>query len=749
MSPPAPSSVPYEAVREVGNVQSRPIRSAFASRSQSTENISPSPLQEEVEEADVEFEEDIDDEVTENAPTFDMRDGPTEMEDGIVNDKQCQKCNKIFRVPAECRRHVPKCTADTGHCKEDHRHEPLFIEFKTNNSFEDAETWFLSNRYDSEFIKITGDKLNKDKTTYRQYRCNMDEKSKRSKTWKPKIFRPDRKHSIACNAYIKIQGNKDYAILYGCTAHSHENELFNKRVPQVKQVEIVDRLKKHMRKEEILKFYCHEEAGQRIISLEDIRRLEKRHLDPFHKLKPFDRLQGALRSPSVRAFNLDTAAVGPDAPWTRDKFDEDVAQKWVPSQTNVIVHISDRQRRWFSQNPRTLIADGSHNCGLNNCFLCSAVVLNRRSEGRPAFNAISWAEDAECFSIAMKELKKLEPDAWARLEVLMSDIKHSPKNAYEMTEGHAILQWVICNWHFRKAQAHRPDQERRDIYEMEKCTDEGNLRMLLDAFRSNPEHENSNFLKLYGFGGSQAEPTSWSCAFVNGLTKTSMHIESWHNQLKNKKTGLKRQANIPEIIHFLNDLEAKLERKDDMVERRQRNAKPSYAMALMTSQHPPTEWTVVEDKKTKETYSHKYTWKVRVDGEKVIVNTREHIEKDGIISFREKERWLKPNRMGPCIGERCLVRCRDCQEQHGLEIACGHGMICDCYTYKKLSLCKHQHMVLNESPLPGAARSGCVGGVAAAGVASRRDHQYLEVNWKCLATACFCKITPAFKYLSV
>ena len=201
-----------------------------------------------------------------------------------------------------------------------------------------------------------------------------------------------------------------------------------------------------------------------------------------------------------------------------------MAAKWVASKTNVIIHISDRQRRWFSQNPRTLICDGSHKCGINNCYLCSGLVLNQRSEGRPAFNAVSWAEDAESFSIAMKELKKLEPQAWAQLEVLMSDIAHSPRNAYEMTEGHAILRWVVCSWHFDKAQARRPEQELRDINEMKFCTNEGNLNMMLEAFEV--AHEGSNFLRLYGPNGKEAKPESWSCAYVNGLTKTSMHIES-------------------------------------------------------------------------------------------------------------------------------------------------------------------------------------------------------------------------------
>ena len=147
-------------------------------------------------------------------------------------------------------------------------------------------------------------------------------------------------------------------------------------------------------------------------------------------------------------------------------------------------------------------------------------------------------------------------------------------------------------------------------------------------------------------------------------------------------------------------------------------------MRTLLKHHPPTEWKLTEDNETK----HRYSWKVTQDGEKVKVFTREEREKDGEIKIIEKERHLIPNRIGPCIGERCLVKCRTCVSQHGNEIACGHSMTCDCYTYKRESLCKHLHMCLSESPLPGEARSGCVGGVAAAGEAARMDHQYFEVK---------------------
>ena len=52
----------------------------------------------------------------------------------------------------------------------------------------------------------------------------------------------------------------------------------------------------------------------------------------------------------------------------------------------------------------------------------------------------------ESYVAAMTKLKELEPAAWARLEILLSDLQKSPKNAYAATEGHEIAQWVACFW---------------------------------------------------------------------------------------------------------------------------------------------------------------------------------------------------------------------------------------------------------------------------------------------------------------
>ena len=83
-------------------------------------------------------------------------------------------------------------------------------------------------------------------------------------------------------------------------------------------------------------------------------------------------------------------------------------------------------------------------------------------------------------------------------------------------------------------------------------TSTDNLEVLLKKFAR--DHD-SNFLSLYGWGGKIAEPCSWSNAYVNGMVKTSMHAESWHNQLKSRKTGIHTTAAIDDVIYFLDDME--------------------------------------------------------------------------------------------------------------------------------------------------------------------------------------------------
>ena len=82
----------------------------------------------------------------------------------------------------------------------------------------------------------------------------------------------------------------------------------------------------HMRPQEIWNYHCNKdgEPTDRSISYEDVRRIARRHKLTIRPGKEqFDRIQGALRSNSIRAFNLDNQ--GDD--WQKSKFAPDVQQK--------------------------------------------------------------------------------------------------------------------------------------------------------------------------------------------------------------------------------------------------------------------------------------------------------------------------------------------------------------------------------------------------------------------------------------
>ena len=83
-----------------------------------------------------------------------------------------------------------------------------------------------------------------------------------------------------------------------------------------------------------------------------------------------------------------------------------------------------------------------------------------------------------------------------------------------------IIFWSDSR-HVNKAMATRPAQEKGDINELIFCTDKDNFDVLYKKFEQT--HPDSNFLKLYGWNGSEAKPTNYSNAFINGILKTTMH----------------------------------------------------------------------------------------------------------------------------------------------------------------------------------------------------------------------------------
>ena len=135
-----------------------------------------------------------------------------------------------------------------------------------------------------------------------------------------------------------------------------------------------------------------------------------------------------------------------------------------------------------------------------------------------------------------------------------------------------------------------------------------------------------------------------------------------------------------------------------------------------------------------------------------MVTTTYRLWKDGNFTDSKTEHYLKPNRRAPCVGDRCLVRCRKCTKENEKEVACGHSLTCDCRYYMDHSVCKHQHMLSKYAPPSSKSRAGCVGDVGEAGQAAQSDHAYSVVETRSLLSlhnlltfaqlhACYCYVT--------
>ena len=130
---------------------------------------------------------------------------------------------------------------------------------------------------------------------------------------------------------------------------------------------------------------------------------------------------------------------------------------------------------------------------------------------------------------------------------------------------------------------------------------------------------------------------------------------------------------------------------------------------------------------------HKVEWETSKDQDKFTVKTMHHKKKDAEAETKtvESMHYLTPNRMGPCIGERCLLKCRKCTAELQRDTVCGHTMRCTCRKYMDHGSCWHIHMLMKEQECPtqAQARAGCDPDVSVrgAGEAVLQDHHYVVV----------------------
>ena len=73
-----------------------------------------------------------------------------------------------------------------------------------------------------------------------------------------------------------------------------------------------------------------------------------------------------------------------------------------------------------------------------------------------------------------------------------------------------------------------------------------------------------------------------------------MHAENWHNQLKDRRTGIHTRATIDYVIYFLDDAEQRHLIKDEIIKEGQRRIAKSHARMMQIQFHPKDEWQVIK-----------------------------------------------------------------------------------------------------------------------------------------------------------
>ena len=292
----------------------------------------------------------------------------------------CPLCLDAFSNVYNMKRHKIKCTGKKKMCDADHNHH--FID-STFDSFEDANRWLIDMGFDDEY------QIRWSRTKYMRLRCRRDGE------YVPKKPTTTTCKGLKCGAHLTITGNmhKGRARIFGCISHDNHDNFDEtagsaKRIPIRKKLEIIGLLAAKIPIQTIYDEYCNIEPGKKIILKQDIYRLQYRFVKT--RKKEFESLCDLFRDPEIRGFNI-------DGQWPKEDWPEDIQLKHYESPVHGIIRISEMGRRYFRENPKTLVVDGTHKTNRSDWILSTGHAYTCYQQGRPIFNVFSETENTESY----------------------------------------------------------------------------------------------------------------------------------------------------------------------------------------------------------------------------------------------------------------------------------------------------------------------------------------------------------------
>lgn len=239
----------------------------------------------------------------------------------------------------------------------------------------------------------------------------------------------------------------------GSVCHSHSIEKRDMRLSKAVKGYAADLLKSGLQPKVILNRHFpveEQDDSTKPITRSDLYRMGQTEdllgYDP--KVSEVTNVTGLMSKPPFRAFNYGSKfdmSVFPDA----------VQHKVV--ETNglfLLCYASEAMLQRFRDHPTIISVDGTHGTNSAKFVLISILVFDNRGEGTPVFQCLVENENKAIFSVALKVLKDLVPEACSRVKCLLSDTSHTFINAWEDVVGpvidHGPVQWSVCHWHLEK-----------------------------------------------------------------------------------------------------------------------------------------------------------------------------------------------------------------------------------------------------------------------------------------------------------
>ncbi len=264
---------------------------------------------------------------------------------------------------------------------------------------------------------------------------------------------PDCPMKFAFRPFFRFPLNKDTTTevhtLEGIYSHNHDVPVRDKRILVNRLEEVKAKLLLGVPVNSIFaaqEIPVHEcEVTERPVQKNHIHKLKER-LVGRHMVPGTNELEGVLRwlkddfvqGHSLRGL-IDDSVI--DA--------QGLTAKRLETEEFLIFMMSDRQREILREHPKTLMGDATHGTNQAGLELVSFHVLVRNGQSFPVCHGLVETENKNVIEAMFRKLIELEPEAMSQVEVLISDLSHSYRLAWEACKLQKV-RFIACGWHFEQ-----------------------------------------------------------------------------------------------------------------------------------------------------------------------------------------------------------------------------------------------------------------------------------------------------------